>query len=252
MLSFFSSLFGCKPKESVLYETICDGQALHFSVKEKSHYATIQFWMEIKIGKLRTIKLTPDDAYNQTPYSFGLVTNYPHYLYDTALKQTKFGDIQINKRRMLLFIDPAKYSKQDFETINKCLSQQYTNIETALYEKFINTTNRAHFNYPQLAGILYASINDFNIIYSNSDNSQTITIPFSGNILLEEKGGGVNGKSVLASVREKPDSIAAKYILKPELLAFTNKKTGRTVAEDFSFYTDKDNVAFWVKNKPLL
>ncbi len=248
MVSLFGLLFGCGPKRTLLYEENCNDQSLEFSVKEKSHYATLQFWMEIKIGKLKVIKITPEEVYRQTPYSFNLINNYPHYLYDTSQKQTKFGETEVNRRKMLVFIDPEKYSKQDFEIINKCLSQHYSNIETALYDQFINASTRAHFNHPQFAGILYANINDFNLVYSNEDNSKTITILFDGNIILEEKGGKIDGKSILGIMAEKQEGFIPEYKLKADVLDFRNKKTGNNLAEDFSFYTNKDNIVFWVKN----
>ncbi len=247
MLSFFGFLFGCKPKETVVYEDVCNGEPLQFSVKEKAHYATIKFWMELKVGKLKAIKITPDDVYDQTPYSLDLLNGFPHYLYDTSRKQTKFGEIEVDRKRMFIFISPHTYSKQDFETIHSCLSQRYANIETALYDKFINTTTRVHFNHPQFAGLLYADITDFNIVYTSADNSNTITFPFNGNVLLQEKGGGVNAKSILGSIIAKKEAHFLEYKPTLNLLDFTNKETGRYITEDFSLYTDKNNLVFWVK-----
>ena len=52
-------LFGCSANETLLYSTDCDGQLLQVSVKEKPHFDISRFWIEIEVGKLPAITITP-------------------------------------------------------------------------------------------------------------------------------------------------------------------------------------------------
>ncbi len=245
-MSLFGFLFGCgTPKETVLYSADCNGAELRFSAKEKSHYATIKCWMEIKIGKLPPVKISDNEVLDQTPYSFDILKGYPYFLYDTTDKTAPFGDVITDRKKMLVFIHPDKYSKADFETMHNCLSQHFGQIEDALYEKYI--ANREHFNFPQFAGIIYADINSLTEQYNNPDNSKRISVPFSGSVTMEEEEDGMKVTSGLGRVTMKQKDLTAQYEPKLDISAFRNMKTGKVLSDDYSFYTDKDNRIFWIK-----
>lgn len=245
-MSLLGFLFGCgTPKETVLYTADCKGNALRFSAMEKSHYATIKFWMEIKVGKLPPVKISGNEVFDQTLYAFDILKGYSCFLYDTTDKTAPFGDTITDRKKMLIFIHPDKYSKADFETIHNCLSQHSGQMETALYDKYI--ADRSHFNFPQFAGIIYADINNFTEVYSNPGNSKRIIIPFNGNVTMEEEKEGMKDITALGSITAEQEHLIAEYQPKLDVSVFRNNKTGRSLTEDFSFYTDEDNRVYWIK-----
>ena len=232
-------------KEKSLYKADCNGQSLIFSVKEQKHFAYTEYWMEIKIGKLKTIIITPQNIMDNSPYDFSLLNTHPHYLYDTISNTVQPENI--TKRKMMLFINPDKYSKSAFETIHTCLSQHYKKMELALYDKFI--TPQYSFYHPQFAGIVYAKPEDFREIYKGDNGS--LVINFNGEIdKLDAQGKPIaedvaGGKLLLA----KQNTIDEEAILATdtEWMKYRNVKTSKTFAEEYSFYSSKDNMIYAVK-----
>lgn len=242
-IALFASCSG--KREIPLYAADCNGNSLDFSVKEKKHFAYTEYWMEIKIVKLKTIIITPQNVTVNSPYDFAMLIAHPHYFYDTS--SNTIQPENITKRKMMLFINPDKYSISEFETIHTCLSQHFEKMEIALYEKYI--TPQYSFHHPKFAGIVYAKSEDFRAIYKGDNGS--LSINFNGEIdKLDAKGKPIaedvsGGKLVLA----KQNAIDGEPIFTndTEWMKYRNANTRKTFAEDYSFYSSKDNMVYAVR-----
>lgn len=232
-------------KEITLYNADCNGQSLEFSVKERKHFAYTEYWMEIKIGALKTIIITPQNVSGQTPYDFLLLKTHPHYLYDTVSRNVLPENIA--KQKMILFIHPDKYSQTDFEKIHACLLQHYEKMEQALYKKYI--TPQYSFYHPQFAGIVYAKPEDFIEIYKGDNGS--LAIHFNGEIEKLDAQGNPIAEDVfgikLMTAKQHPVDGEAVFTADTEWMQYKNVKTNKTFAEDYSFYSGKDNIVYAVK-----
>lgn len=241
-------LFGCSTNETPLYSADCNGQLLQLSVKEKPHFDISRFWIEIKVGKLPAITITPEQVFDQSPYSFDILNNFPHQLYDTTLHSTAFGEITTEKNRFIIFIDPTKYTREEYDQINSCLSQHYAAMEKALYEKFINVTNVAHFNHPQFAGIVFANVGDLKIWYSGSDKKSKLSIGLNGEVNYTASDGHRKVCGWYKGEKPPPDSIAALYNPGEDWVQFKNTNSGRLVADDYDIYKNKTTgVVYWIR-----
>lgn len=248
IMSILGFLSGCgQPAKNELYSAECNGQVLKLSVIESPNFDVIDFKIAIEAGKLPAITITPNQVYDQTPYSFTILKKYPHQLYDTSIHTTPFGNITTTKNRMIIFIDPKKYSRSDFDQINTCLSQYSGAMERALYDKYISIPGPHHFNYPQFAGIVYANINDFSEEYINDDGSKKASIVFSGEVLFYEHDHKKVAGSLRAAAETDTKDLAAYHPKDESWLQLKNTKSGRRIAEDYSILTNGENRFYWFK-----
>lgn len=249
-MSMLGFLFGCGlPTKNVLYTAECNVQVLKLSVVERPKFDVSDFKISIEAGKLPVITITPLQVYDQTPYSFAILNNYPHQLYDTSIHTTPFGDITTTKNRMIIFIGPKKYSRQDFDQINTCLSQYSGAMESALYDKYINVPGPHHFNYPQFAGIVYANINDFSEEYVSDDGSKKATIVFSGDVLFYEHDHKQVAGSLSDAAESDTKNLSAYHPKDESWLQLKNTKTGRRIVEDYTILTNAENRVYWFKRR---
>lgn len=248
IMSMLGFLFGCvMPTKNVLYVSECNGLVLKLSVVESPKFDVSDFKISIEAGKLPAITITPLQVYDQTPYSFAILNNYPHQLYDTTIRTTPFGDITTTKNRMIIFIDPKKYSRQDFDQINTCLSKNSEAMEKALYDKYINVPGPHHFNYPQFAGIVYANISDFSEEYISDDGSKKVMIVFSGEVLFYERNHKKVAGSLRAAAEADTKNLTAYHPKDESWLQLKNTKTGRRIAEDYTILVNAENRVYWFK-----
>lgn len=233
-------------KEILLYRTNCGGQTLKFSVNERKHFAYLEYWMEVNIGKLKVIKITPQNVIDNTAYDFSLLSNYPHYLYKKSPKTVRSKNIE--KRKMVLFVSPKEYSKSDFEKINACLSQNHDEMETALYATYL--TPQYSFHYPQFAGVVYADINNFTNLYHGKE-SKSIVVHFNGTVEeIDEKGLSVPaeiGSMSFLEVRKNIADDSIEFTKDAEWKHFKHNKTGNELSIDFDFYMTKNGVVYGIK-----
>lgn len=241
----FTSCFG--NKRIPLYKADCNGQSFEFSVKEKKHFAYTEYWMEIKVAKLKALAIKPRKVIDNSPYSFDLLNKYPHYLYDTV--STLIPNKTLPKRRIIIFINPAEYSKAEFEKINTCLSAHYKEMENALYEKYI--TPQYSFYHPKFAGIVYADTEEFTNVYQSKETKHTVTIHFNGDVVYkdakEEKIPAEIGTVQFIEVKENAPDGSSKYTEDAVWKYFTHTKTGNSLAADYDFYIAQDSLVYGVR-----
>lgn len=234
-------------KKIPLYKSDCYGQSLEFYVKEKKHFAYTEYWMEIKIGKLKTIIIRPQNVTDNSPYDFSLLNAHQHYLYDTISNTVQPENI--TKRKMMLFVNPSNYSKAEFEKINTCLSVHYKAMENALYEKYISP--QYSFYHPQFAGIVYANPEEFINLYQSKEINQSVIVHFSGEVVYKDaKGEKIPAEFdavQFVEVRENAPKHSSKYNEDAEWKHFTNTKTGSTLATDYEFYITQENLVYGVR-----
>jgi len=243
----FTSCLG--NKRIPLYKADCNGQSFQLSVKEKQHFAYTEYWMEIKVGKLKAVAIKPREVIDNTPYSFALLNKHPYYLYDTV--STLIPDKSVPKRRMIILISPSRYSKTEFEKINACLSLHHKAMEEVLYEKYITPQPQYSFYNPQFAGIVYADTEEFINVYQSKETKNTVIIYFSGDAVHKDANGekipAEIGAVQFAEVKEKPPDGASKYTGDAVWRQFTHTKTGNTLAMDYDFYITEDNLVYGVR-----
>ncbi len=236
-----------------VYDADCGNHRLRFSVTEKKQLAYTAYQMEISIGQLPAITVTPQQVIDHTAYDFSILGDHPHYLYNTV-QTNAISTEKILKNRMVLFINPAVYSKEDFEQINACLSAHHPQMETQLYEKYI--VPQHSFYYLQFAGIVYGLADDFTEIYRNEDGDRQLKICFNGNIqeLGKEKQplpASVN-LSLPVAVRLQANHNDKPVFPEQEWATYRNAKNESLMKDDFNFYADDKGVIYAIRKQGLI
>ena len=260
IVSFFTSC--SSTKETILYRGQCEGKEIVFSLNDKKQFAGTTSRMEIKIEGIPLLKIHRDDIFigGGMPYDSTLLNQADYQLFNTAQQDVRPDSASepVKISRYLLFIDPAKFTKREFDTINQCLNTHIQAMESALHKHYKLVEDhftyaqksgvaygRTDFNYVQLSGVVYGRADDMGQNYYRSADKQIyINITLAG---LVTTGEVVDSDHIYDSYLGKAyvlfegGKTVSNSVLN-KLKDYHNGKTGRSLLDDFDIKMPMDSV----------
>ncbi len=174
MLLWLSALFGCTGKpDMILYQATCGTEALTLRAIDPGALQNHRLYTELTIGNRPAIR--PHDSFlpDRLPYDVDIYGQSPYVLIDTTLGYNQDREFRYPRDRVMLYLDPAVYSKADFDAIARCVKTHADAMVRAM--DIIALTQ----NY-QFAGIVLGNSADFTQRFK--DGNATIDILPDGTI----------------------------------------------------------------------
>ena len=161
MLLWLSALFGCAGKpDMVLYKATCGEETLTLRAIDPGALQNHRLYTELTLGNRPAIR--PRDRFlpHMLPYDTGIYGQLPYKLIDTRLGYNQHKEFRNPRDRVMLYLDPKKYSKEDFDAIARCVS---THADAMVRAMDIRELGQ---NY-QFAGVVLGNDTDFTQRFMN-------------------------------------------------------------------------------------
>lgn len=155
-MGIMSFLFGCvSTKKTTVYSADCNNAVLSLNIVEEQKYSWSGSHLELSWNKHPPIRV----GYSGLPNNESLFKDVPHVYFDTSVQMINTAHGKTQKQPVLFYVDPTVFSQKDFEALAGCLQLHYKPMEDTLSRNFVKDNN--YFQYPQLAGMVYAKQSDF-------------------------------------------------------------------------------------------
>ncbi len=155
MLLALATLFGCTNKADLtLYQATCGGETLTLRAIDPGALQNHRLYTELTVGNRPPIR--PQDKFtpHSLPYDTAIYGQSPWKLIDTTLGYSQHKPFHYPRDRVMLYLDPAVYSKTDFDAIYQCLS---THADALTQAMDIPTLGQDY----QFAGLVLGNASDF-------------------------------------------------------------------------------------------
>ena len=155
MLLWLSALFGCTAKpDIILYTATCGDETLTLRAIDPGALQNHRLYTELTLGNRSAIR--PRDRFSpeMLPYDTAIYGQSPFKLIDTTLGYNQHKEFRYPRDRVMLYLDPKVYSKEDFDAISRCISTHADALVRAMDTKTLGQ------NY-QFAGVVLGNSADF-------------------------------------------------------------------------------------------
>ena len=142
------------PKINTLWEAQCDSKPLRLEKGEKAKFSTVDTWAQLVWGDKAPISLDRGVLGYQLPYDPSVYGAAPFEKIDIEPRTYLSAQTRLNKLRTVIYIDPAHFSRDEFDTLVKCLKTHAAAISNA-------NDSDASLQPFQIAGAVYGNHADF-------------------------------------------------------------------------------------------
>lgn len=155
IMLWLSALLGCTNKsDMVLYQATCGNETLTLRAVDPGALQNHRLYTELTVGNRPAIR--PKDRFlpDMLPYDLAIYGQALYGLIDTTLGYSQHKQFKYPRDRVMIYLDPKLYSKEDFEIIFRCIR---THAQTVVRAMDIKTLGQ---NY-QFAGVVLGNSTDF-------------------------------------------------------------------------------------------
>lgn len=155
MLLGLSALLGCTTKPDMpLYEATCGGEKLTLRAIDPGALQNHRLYTELTVGNRPPIR--PRDRFipEMLPYDPAIYGQSPYVFIDTTLGHSQHKAFDYPRDRVMLYLDPKRYTKEDFDAISQCVS---THASAMVRAMDVETLGQDY----QFAGVVLGNSTDF-------------------------------------------------------------------------------------------
>ena len=230
------SIFGCSDSRNV-FETTYNNEKVIVSCMEKKGFSTNTVTYSVPISNRKKIPFNHDtiDIYDR-PYSNGLFAEVPHYFFNADTPAYK-NEIDFERKiaPTMLYVSPAKYSKEDFEAYADLFKNKWPAIVAKINK------NWTYFH-KLVVGIAYGNHGDFIQYFTGRYNNAPYYFDISpdGQILFHQGVPPGNTGFESAGLANKVQMPGKRIVftdtsmLTPEKLLGFKDQYGRSMADYFT------------------
>lgn len=135
------------------YQAQCGGKTLQFQKVTKHKFDTIQDTPQIVFGDKAPIKMVQDEI-SGLPHDAAVYGKAPFHRLDDKQQTYPHGTYVLKKSLVVIYVDPANYSRTEFDALHVCLQAHAAAITKAIGAD-------KDFQPSQLAGMVYGRETDF-------------------------------------------------------------------------------------------
>ncbi|MBX3253571.1 MAG: hypothetical protein KF862_05465 [Chitinophagaceae bacterium] len=229
---------GCSNGHNIL-ETDYKNEKVVVRSIEKKGFSTNSVTYSVKLSSRKKVPLNYEtvDIYDR-PYSNDIFANTQHYFFsDTPVYKNKI-DFELNTPPTMLYLSPAKYSREDFEAYADFFKNKWPDI--------IAEINKDHTYINKLIiGIAYGKREDFVQYFTGVYNNDSYYFDISADgMILFHRGVPPDNtgfeSSGLASKMQMPGKrvlLLDTTVFTPEKLKDFKDKQGKSMADYFTIET---------------
>ena len=148
-------------KVTTLYQAQCGDKTLQFQKVSKHMFDTINYTPQTVFGDKAPIKMM-EDGISGMPYDAAIYGKAPFHLLDDKQQTYPHGSIVLKKQLTVIYVDPANYSRAEFDALHTCLKTHAAAITNAIGAD-------KDFQPSQLAGMVYGRKADFTEVFKKNE-----------------------------------------------------------------------------------
>ena len=234
---------GCTTR-TTLYKEDCNGEPLELRLITEKTFNNINYSQELRYNGKVVDVIDFIKLHSTAPYDPAVYGNSPWHYIDTTRRFYQPADVDqpLSKIPVMLYVDPAVWSRQDFERVYACLKQHH-----AAMHQIINTVHE--FQAYQFGGIVYGREDAFVQTYAKTKNDHFEVSP-DGSIghTRIDPSGGITGSAngVLNQKIEMPGHrirIDPAKLSMADVQTYRNTRTNRPLSADFDVRVDTTSPA---------
>ncbi|MGC4232924.1 MAG: hypothetical protein QM594_08090 [Niabella sp.] len=196
VITSIAMLWGCISKNE-LYKGNLEGKEYRFQQVTKNQGFNKAYSQTLKIeGISNGLDINAESTSPGYPYSFNIYKDIPYIILDSVSYQYKNEYNDAAKHFATLYINPDKFSKDDFEQFADFFQNEWNNIKNKVP---LNQGYRTL----QIVALVYGTDKQFERQYMNKETpaTKTITIKTDGQILYSEATGSVQSTNLSEKIQ---------------------------------------------------
>lgn len=170
---------------TTLYRAQCGDQTLLFQKVTKKGFDIINYTPQIAFGDQAPIKMVQEHI-SGLPYDAAVYGQAPFHRLDDKQQTYQYGTHVLKKQRTVIYVDPAEYSRADFDALHLCLQAHAVAITNAIgADKDLQPS--------QLAGMVYGRETDFVEVFKKNEKDFYEVHPDGVVTRVEHDADGIKG-----------------------------------------------------------
>lgn len=146
---------------ATLYQAQCGDKTLLFQKVTKKGFDIINYTPQIVFGDKAPMKMVQDEI-SGLPYDEAVFGKAPFHRLDDKQQTYPHGTYVLKKSLVVIYVDPATYSRAEFDALHACLQTHAAAITKAIGAD-------KDFQPSQLAGMVYGRETDFVEVFKKTE-----------------------------------------------------------------------------------